>query len=440
MTVEELEGKLTNIYHEFAETISENETDEQIVARSKEWFVKRLSEETDNKEAIESIANQLVGCLKQASVLSNLEKEKMNKVQMCSGSTYTQVSSGYSVEQSLPVGIYSICLTMTGYHLDRYADKFVFPYKMYGFLLIRINSLLKSSPKLLRDSTIRCQSPLQTMRITVLLRKEKLLTSIMNIAATISTICHITMYLRILSSQIWQLEMTSMMTKLLRLTRNQESQLLKTATKLITTGLKIQIVNRLCIVEVLTTLWYYKTWGASLPFMSRCPSGLRERSAKPCFVGSNPTLDSTLILLLMDRELRRELSKRKWISRAKKVYNACGKFYVPVAGIKANVRYNVPIIRNKALKVCESITDFLDSSKYAKMLKNCTSPYRSRMMQYEYKKENRKDRYKAKRDIQEGIQEYESRDNLSCSSCIFYDKGFCEKGLLMTENCPEYWD
>ena len=43
------------------------------------------------------------------------------------------------------------------------------------------------------------------------------------------------------------------------------------------------------------------------------------------------------------------------------------------------------------------------------MLKNCTSPYRSRMMQYEYKKENRKDRYKAKRDIQEGIQEYESR-------------------------------
>lgn len=35
MTVEELEGKLTSIYHEFAETISENETDEQIVARSK---------------------------------------------------------------------------------------------------------------------------------------------------------------------------------------------------------------------------------------------------------------------------------------------------------------------------------------------------------------------------------------------------------------------
>ena len=74
------------------------------------------------------------------------------------------------------------------------------------------------------------------------------------------------------------------------------------------------------------------------------------------------------------------------------------------------------------------------------MLKNCTSPYRSKMMQYEYKRENRKDRYKAKKDIQEGIQEYESRDNLSCSSCIFYDGGLCEKGLLMTDDCPEYWD
>lgn len=65
----------------------------------------------------------------------------------------------------------------------------------------------------------------------------------------------------------------------------------------------------------------------------------------------------------------------------------------------------------------------MDKKNYRKVVKICE-----------------KGRYKAKRDIQEGIQEYESRDNLSCSSCIFYDKGFCEKGLLMTENCPEYWD
>lgn len=173
--------------------------------------------------------------------------------------------------------------------------------------------------------------------------------------------------------------------------------------------------------------------------MSGCPSGLRERSAKPCFVGSNPTPDSTPIYLPMDRKLRRELSKRKWISRAKKIYNSYKEFYVPIKGIKDyRTRFTFGSVR-----VCESITDFLNDSKYAKMLKNCTSPYRSKMMQYEYKKENRKDRkdrYKAKKDIQEGIQEYESRDNLSCSSCIFYDGGLCEKGLLMTDDCPEYWD
>lgn len=44
--------------------------------------------------------------------------------------------------------------------------------------------------------------------------------------------------------------------------------------RLTTTGLKIQIVNRLCIVEVLTTLWYFKNWGASLPFMSGCSNQL----------------------------------------------------------------------------------------------------------------------------------------------------------------------
>lgn len=56
-------------------------------------------------------------------------------------------------------------------------------------------------------------------------------------------------------------------------------------------------------------------------------------------VGSNPTPDSTLIYLPMDRKLRRELSKRKWISRAKKVYNSCGKFYIPVNGIKASIMF-----------------------------------------------------------------------------------------------------
>ena len=51
---------------------------------------------------------------------------------MCTGSTYTQVGWGYKVSESLPVGIYSISPTMTGYNLDKYADNFVFPHKMSG--------------------------------------------------------------------------------------------------------------------------------------------------------------------------------------------------------------------------------------------------------------------------------------------------------------------
>lgn len=139
--------------------------------------------------------------------------------------------------------------------------------------------------------------------------------------------------------------------------------------------------------------------------MSGCPSGLRERSAKPCFVGSNPTPDSTSIYLIMDRKLRRELSKRKWISRAKRIYNSYKEIYVPIKGIKDyRARFTFGSFR-----ICESITDFLNDSKYAKILKNCTSPYRSKVTQYEYKKENRKYRRNARKQIIDGIQEYEER-------------------------------
>lgn len=102
----------------------------------------------------------------------------------------------------------------------------------------------------------------------------------------------------------------------------------------------------------------------------------------------------------MNRELRRDLSKRKWLSRAKKIYNSYSRLYIPIVDIKSGKR---------TIKACESISNFLDLSKYAKILKNCTSPYRSKMMQYEYKKENRKNRRNAKKQIIDGIQEYEER-------------------------------
>jgi broad-specificity NMP kinase len=445
MTVEELEGKLTNIYHEFAETISENETDEQIVARSKEWFVKRLSEETDNKEAIESIANQLVGCLKQASVLSNLEKEKMNKVWMCSGSTYTQVSSGYSVEQSLPVGIYSICLTMTGYHLDRYADKFVFPYKMYGLQNEFIDHVIKTYHATEGNlgimltgtkgtgKTVTAKELANKLNLPIIIVKDMgdHNQSMIEFLSGIEGDC-------ILFLDEFEKNFSESDSTILQIMDGVYNSKYRKVFLLTTNAMTINenMVGRPSRIR------YVKEFGnLDLKVVNEyLDDALQVPEARQDLLDFIDSLTISTIDILKTIVNEVNIHGIEGLRRAKKVYNACGKFYVPVAGIKANVRYNVPIIRNKALKVCESITDFLDSSKYAKMLKNCTSPYRSRMMQYEYKKENRKDRYKAKRDIQEGIQEYESRDNLSCSSCIFYDKGFCEKGLLMTENCPEYWD
>lgn len=139
------EEKLTAIYHEFGKTISDRESNEQVVERSKEWFVNRLSQEVDNPEIIESIASQLVDCLKEACLLDSiLEREKMNKVWMSSGNAYRQVEPDYKVEGTLPVGIYSICLTKMGFHLEKYAEKFVFPYKVYGLQNEFINHVLKT--------------------------------------------------------------------------------------------------------------------------------------------------------------------------------------------------------------------------------------------------------------------------------------------------------
>lgn len=102
----------------------------------------------------------------------------------------------------------------------------------------------------------------------------------------------------------------------------------------------------------------------------------------------------------MNRELRRELTKNKWISRVRKIYHSWGTFEVPIKGIKHSYPNTIATYRN-----CESITDFLNDSKFAKKLKHSTVIGRSKMHQLDAKRENRKERYNAKKQIQEEIQE-----------------------------------
>ena len=97
----------------------------------------------------------------------------------------------------------------------------------------------------------------------------------------------------------------------------------------------------------------------------------------------------------MNREQRRELAKRKWLSRARKIYYSYSYWY-----------QDNPSKRIRIGKRCESITDFLDKVKFSKLLKKTavTNSYVSDQM--DNHREIKKERQKSKDLIREGILEY----------------------------------
>lgn len=88
------------------------------------------------------------------------------------------------------------------------------------------------------------------------------------------------------------------------------------------------------------------------------------------------------------------------LSRIKRVYNSYTKLYIHKFK-KFCQRDDFENFKN-----CESITEFLDCSKYAKLLKKTRVPFRSKMRQLEHKYENRKFRHNAKKQIEQEINEY----------------------------------
>ena len=144
MTHQEMEEKLTSIYHEFGKTIKVGEPDESVVARAKDWFTYRLYEETDDKEAVESLATQLANMVAQAAEMNKKLKEMSNKVWMNTGNSYSQIDPNFEVTQALPVGVYNLELTMFGWKLFKFADNFVFPYKLYSLENEFVDHVLKT--------------------------------------------------------------------------------------------------------------------------------------------------------------------------------------------------------------------------------------------------------------------------------------------------------
>ena len=49
-----------------------------------------------------------------------------------SNNNYKKVEGDFSTVKAVPVGIYNIGLSMSGWYLEKYADKFTFDYKIYG--------------------------------------------------------------------------------------------------------------------------------------------------------------------------------------------------------------------------------------------------------------------------------------------------------------------
>lgn len=106
----------------------------------------------------------------------------------------------------------------------------------------------------------------------------------------------------------------------------------------------------------------------------------------------------------MNRAERRHKSKSKWINRVKKIfYSMQGLWYIPKKGIKSCRWYN----NRKA----DSITEVLDSSIYAKMLKNTTTMHKRSTYELEdYRSQYLKEKRQAIKDIKEQVYEYYSEN------------------------------
>ena len=67
-----------------------------------------------------------------------------NKVWMVNGSSYSQIDPNFEIEKTLSPGIYNLELTMFGFQLKKFANEFVFPYKVYQLESEFIDHVLKT--------------------------------------------------------------------------------------------------------------------------------------------------------------------------------------------------------------------------------------------------------------------------------------------------------
>lgn len=108
----------------------------------------------------------------------------------------------------------------------------------------------------------------------------------------------------------------------------------------------------------------------------------------------------------------------KVLARIKRIYNS-GKIWYINKFDKLNNVFTL-----KTIKTCESITDFLENSKYAKLLKKTRVLNKNTSKKLEQKKSTKHSRTEAKEQIKQGIEEYDTMQtcNSLCKGCMYIDK------------------
>ena len=104
---------------------------------------------------------------------------------------------------------------------------------------------------------------------------------------------------------------------------------------------------------------------------------------------------------------------------------------------------NLFVKDGKKWRPCESITEFLEL-KWVKKLKNTGSIERHPLDKLDAKRKNRKERHSEKKQIQEGIEEYNTRyDEYTCSNCEHNVEGYCidkKEWVYDQEICKDFRD
>lgn len=104
---------------------------------------------------------------------------------------------------------------------------------------------------------------------------------------------------------------------------------------------------------------------------------------------------------------------------------------------------NLFVKDGKKWRPCESITEFLEL-KWVKKLKNTGSIEKHPLDKLDAKQKNRKERYSEKKQIQEGIEEYNTRyDKYTCSNCEHNVEGYCidkKEWVYDQEICKDFRD